>query len=72
MYRNLFACGHNRVIDLYTDSILSSDTCPMVGHVCQDYTTFQVLLWKHFYLQLEKDEDYVAFCDISEGMSCSK
>jgi len=38
--RNLFACGHNRVIDLYIDSILHTDKCPMVGHQCQDYTTF--------------------------------
>ena len=40
--RNLFACGHNRVIDLYTDSILSSSDCPMVGHKCDSYEDFQV------------------------------
>lgn len=39
--RNLFACGHNRVIDLYTDSILSSGACPMVGHKCDSYEEFQ-------------------------------
>ena len=26
----------------------------------------------HPRFQLEKDEDYVALCDINEGMSCSK
>jgi len=26
----------------------------------------------HVKTQLEKDENYVAFCDINEGMSCSK
>merc|ERR1719278_2145578 len=26
----------------------------------------------HVKTQLEKDEDYVALCDINEGMSCSK
>ena len=39
--RNLFACAHNRVIALYIDSILNSRSCPMVGHLCQDYQTFQ-------------------------------
>ena len=39
--RNLFACAHNRVINLYIDSILNTRSCPMVGHLCQDYETFQ-------------------------------
>ena len=38
--RNLFACGHNRVLDLYTDTIIHGKSCPLVGHHCSDYDTF--------------------------------
>ena len=30
------------MIDLYTDTILSSGVCPMVGHQCRSYEDFQV------------------------------
>ena len=39
-YRNLFACGHNRVIDLYIDSIVNTDSCPMIGIQCESYEQF--------------------------------
>jgi len=38
--RNLFACGHNRVIDLYIDSIVNTDSCPMIGIQCESYEQF--------------------------------
>lgn len=39
--RNLFACGHNRVLDLFIDSISNTKECPMVGYSCEDYESFQ-------------------------------
>ena len=39
--RNLFACGHNRVLDLFIDTIENSEECPMIGYSCPDYEAFQ-------------------------------
>jgi len=45
--RHLVACGHNRAVHLYTDSIRNMKDCPMVGHKCSTYELFQTGICYH-------------------------
>jgi len=45
--RHLVACGHNRAVHLYTDSIRNMKTCPMVGHRCATYELFKTGICYH-------------------------